>query len=62
MEKARSQLKQELIEDLADALSDIASPQYVSEQNWNEDAHIGKITLTVKDARRIYKLVGELPN
>lgn len=52
--------RDELLEDITESVKDVASPRYVSERDWNEDAHIGKITITVKDARRLYKLMGLL--
>lgn len=50
----------ELIQNLTEELSNVAGEQYVNEPDWNESAHVGKITLTVKDARILYKLNRQL--
>ena len=50
-------------QDLIDALTPIAeeielkigSERLINESDWNIEAHIGQITLTVRDARNVYK-------
>ena len=50
-------------QDMIDALTPIAeeielkigSERLTNESDWNIDAHIGQITLTVRDARNVYK-------
>ncbi len=49
----RNKEQVEVLKAMKEMINDVASDDYIFEDDWDEDAHIAKVTVTVKDARSV---------